>query len=174
MILVPRIQGKVNFTENSVRVSDPCYDSSVWCTLDVPVKPGEYTCVSWRGTDRYKDKESGKRYSDTRTMIIGVYLDGFIPSKDDFEKSEILGNIGVDAGMAGFYQNKPDFTRDEWMDFCEVFCRDVKKHCRIDPYGFTSKSGYGDGMYDVRGYKNADGETIALEIECCDKVSFYN
>ena len=45
-----------------------------------------------------------------RVHTIGIYLDGCRPEGKDMER---IGSIGVDSGLAGFFQNKPDYTADE-------------------------------------------------------------
>ena len=163
MHIYPQQQGVIEFDERPVRVTDPGYDKSSVHVVDVNVKPGRYACISYRGTDRYT--VDGKRYSDTRTWVIGVYKDGKIPPASAWEKPEIIGHIGVDAGLAGFYQDKPDFD-DDWMEFCEPFCRPgrARKHSRMDSFGFTSESGYGDGYYEVWAYRNEENEIVGLEV----------
>lgn len=147
--------GVKNF-HGSVDITDPCYDRDVWCRMnDVKIKEGEYTCMVWRNTE--KGVYEGKPYKDTRVGIIGIYLDGHIPPQKSMER---IGEIGVDAGLAGFFHNKRDFSDQEWSDFCDSI-----KHgdAWLTEDGFFSSSGYGDGGYDVYAYKQA-GEITALEI----------
>ena len=163
MKIYPQIKGQVTFDERPVTITDPCYDKGSRFTQTVQVKPGKYTCVSYRGTDRYT--VDGKRYSDTRTWVIGVYLNGKLPPPSAWDNPEVIGKIAVDAGLAGFYQDKPDFD-DDWMEFCEPFCRPGRaaKNERIDDYGFTSSSGLGDGYYEVWAYRNEENEIVGLEV----------
>ena len=164
MKIYPQVQGTIEFDERPLTVTDPGYDADTWCTVHTKIKPGKYTCVSFRGTESYTI--NGKRHSDTRTWVIGIYLNGKIPTPKEWENPEIIGNIGVDAGLAGFYQDKPDFKDSDWFEFCEPFCRSgrARKHSRIDSYGFTSESGMGDGCYNVCAYRNKDKEIIGLEV----------
>ena len=76
-----------------------------------------------------------------------------------------IGEIGVDAGMAGFFENKPDFDDEEWELFCEKL-RD--KDCAILPYGVVCRSGFGDGRYPVYGDFAEDGTFDTLSIEFID------
>lgn len=148
------------FDERPVTVTDPGYDAGTWCTLTgLKVQPGNYHCVAWRCRDQWT--RDGKRYSCTRTMICGIYLDGKIPSTEECENMPVIGTIGVDAGMAGFFQDKPDYDSDAWFAMCD------KLHNRtwlITDEGFFTESGYGDGSYKVYGIKNAEGLYTALEI----------
>ena len=84
-------------------------------------------------------------------------LDGRIPPQRNMEQ---IGTIGVDAGLAGFFRNKPDYNDEEWANFCTMIS---KGSVWLTDEGFYSHSGYGDGVYNV--YANEDGnEAVALEI----------
>ena len=100
---------------------------------------------------------AGEPYIDKRVGIIGIYLDGFIPRQKEMKE---IGSIGVDAGLAGFFHSKPDYSDIEWSKFCDRVCRG---DAWITENGFCSTSGYGDGGYGVYAYQQ-DGEIAALEI----------
>lgn len=134
----------------SVDITDPCYNRDVWCRMnDVKIKEGEYSCMVSYKEDSY--------FGCTRVGTIGIFLNGIVPNKGSMKK---IGEIGVDAGVAGFFHNKPDYSRDEWMNFCDGKPGD-KAWMRED--GFYSESGYGDGGYSVYAYEQ-EGEIVALEI----------
>ncbi len=62
-------------------------------------KQGVYTCIAWH----HKDKgtfDNGEPYCYDVIGIIGIYLDGVIPSQKEMKE---IGSIGVDAGLAGFF-----------------------------------------------------------------------
>jgi hypothetical protein len=141
--------------EGTIDITDPCYDRDVWCRMTAEVKAGEYDCHIWRHTS--KEIWNGEEYKDVRVGIIGIYLDGIIPPQRSMEQ---IGSIGVDAGLAGFFMNKPDYNDEEWDDLCNSI-DDGDAWIRDD--GFFSSSGYGDGCYDVYAYKR-DNEIVALEI----------
>ena len=136
----------------SVDITDPCYDKDVWCRKnDVKIADGEYLCITWIYRKRGK-------HPDRRVSIIGIYLNGDIPGQDDME---IIGEIGVDTGLAGFFHNKPDYTDTEWSEFCNKI-QDGDEW--LTEEGFWSSSGYGDGCYSVYASKNEQGVINALEI----------
>lgn len=148
--------GTMDF-HGSVDITDPCYNRDVWCrTTDVKIRKGVYTCIAWH----HKDKgtfDNGEPYCYDVIGIIGIYLDGVIPCQKDMKE---IGSIGVDAGLAGFFHNKPDYTDGEWAAFCDrVRHGDVW----LTKDGFYSSSGYGDGCYGVYAYKQG-GEITAIEI----------
>lgn len=149
-----KLIGKKVF-KGTVDITDPCYDKDVWCRTNVVVKDGTYDCMIWKQTE--KVEYEGKIHNDTRVGIIGIYLNGIIPRQRSMEE---IGVIGVDAGLAGFFMDKPDYTEDQWQDICDMV---YKGDAWITDDGFFSSSGWGDGSYGVYAYKES-GEIVALEI----------
>lgn len=140
----------------SVDVTDPCYSRDVWCRMnDVKIKEGDYTCIVWYQNE--KAEYGGKLHSYQVVGIIGIYLDGVIPPQKSMKE---IGSIGVDAGLAGFFHNKPDYDDAAWAAFCD---RVSHGDAWLIEDGFYSSSGYGDGGYGVFAHK-VDGEIVALEI----------
>lgn len=140
----------------SVDITDPCYDQGVWCRMNsVPIKPGKYTCIIWRQRERFKI--DGEPHVSDIVGIIGIYLEGIIPPQ---KSMEWIGNIGVDAGLAGFFHDKPDFTDAQWTAFCDQI---KTGDAWLTDLGFFSVSGYGDGAYKVFAAKTGN-EVTALEI----------
>lgn len=161
MQVKPYIVGTRYFDERPVTATDPGYDDDVWCILTgLKVQPGNYTCVAWRGRDSWKGSD-GKRHSCTRTMVCAIYLNGKIPASETWNDMPVIGKIGVDAGLAGFFQNKPNYESDAWFALCDKV--NTKNWCILDE-GFFTTSGYGDGSYKVCGIKNEAGLYTALEI----------
>lgn len=152
---------------STIDITDPCYDKDVWCRInEVSIKPGNYLCAIWKNTDVYPWKYEGVEEvtTDTRVGILGIYLDGQIPSEDAFEE---LGQIGVDAGLAGFFENKPDYEDEQWIEFCNSLREEDGSRSKIAwirPEGFFSDSGYGDGCYVVMKSTDCNGDIVALEI----------
>lgn len=138
---------------NKIDITDPCYRRDVWCRLnDVAIHPGEYTCVSW-DVD-YKDKVGGHRVA-----VAGIYLGGTIPEESEFA---YIGDIGVDAGLAGFFNSpKPDYSDEEWTELCNSV---RQGDAWIKPDGFFTTSGFGDGVYGVYARYAKDGVPTAVEI----------
>lgn len=156
--------GNMDF-HGSVDITDPCYNRDVWCRMnDVKIKDGTYSCVVWKSNHWYKHE--GKRRTYKRIDGIGIYYDPeglntkakCVPymSKD----FELIGEIGVDAGVAGFFHNKKDFSREEWSEFSGIMSKGDEW---LTEDGFWSTSGDGDGGYDVYAVKEND-EIVAIEI----------
>lgn len=139
-----------------IEITDPCYDHSVWCRMnDVEIVPGTYDCV----VDIADEGVWGHRVA--HIMIFHESIGDAIWDEVISEMSPI-GDIGVDAGLAGFFENKPDYTDEEWHDFCNAI---EKGQCWIFDEGFFSSSGYGDGGYTVWAAYDRNGTINALEIE---------
>ena len=149
-----KLIGKKYF-EGFIDITDPCYDKDVWCRMNAIVKAGTYECKVWERTEEYKS--NGKNYKYQTVGIIGIYLDGITPPQKQMEE---IGSIGVDAGMAGFFMNKPDYTDEQWSELCDFT---HKGNAWIKDEGFFSSSGFGDGEYSDYAYKQ-NNEIIALEI----------
>ncbi|MCD7888111.1 MAG: DUF4241 domain-containing protein [Clostridiales bacterium] len=139
--------------KGSVDITDPCYKRDVWCRMnDVKIAEGSYLCAVW------KNDNPTDRFDEGRIFQIGIYHDGKLPEREAMEK---IGDIGVDAGLAGFFHEKPDFSDEEWGDFCN---RIGMGHVFLEEDSFFSSSGYGDGMYPVYAAKDGAGQIVALEI----------
>ena len=157
VVLSWKLDGLTMDFHGSVDITDPCYNRDVWCRMtDVKIRNGVYTCIAWH----HKDKgtfDNGEPYCYDVIGSIGIYLDGVIPCQKEMKK---IGDIGVDAGLTGFFHNKPDYTDGEWAAFCDrVRHGDVW----LTKEGFYSSSGYGDGCYGVYAYEQG-GEITAIEI----------
>lgn len=134
---------------DKIDITDPCYNKDVWCRINnFPITAGIYACY----IDVANDEETcgwGERVAR-----IGI-------RKDRATHFEEKGTIGVDAGLAGFFVNKPDYNDKEWNEFVNMTC--TGKAWKTDN-GFFSESGYGDGAYRVyAGYK--DGEVVEVYID---------
>lgn len=173
--------------ENNVDITDPCYDRDVWCRMTVTnMKPGDYRCSYYLGAgldeagiaeakESYRQIKSKCYIKRTeaeyiadweedikgRCFIIEIQLKGRHFDIDSRQWTEI-GNIGVDAGLAGFFPDKPDFNDNEWTDFCSRMPIGAWTFFE-EGLGFWSRSGYGDGSYDVYAIEE-EGKTIALKI----------
>lgn len=132
---------------DTVDITDPCYDANVWCRMTTKCVPGEYT-----GYVRISDEgEWGKRVAS-----ISIYRDDV---EIELESMDKIGSIGVDAGMAGFFNDKPDFNDDEWDKLCDKVNKG-NAWCLYD--GIFSSSGYGDGSYEVYASVDRDAFTIVF------------
>jgi hypothetical protein len=140
-----------------VRVSDPCYGTSVWCSGVVDnVKEGTYN-VDIEISD---ENVWGERVKSL-TAIHSEYTGHSIIKKAPFE-------VGVDSGQAGIYDedyykqyHSEDDCNDDWYhDICQL----------TDPFGtkddkcVVSSSGYGDGGYDCFLLRDKNNEVVGFQI----------
>ena len=134
---------------DKIDITDPCYDKMTWCRInDFPIPAGNYECYTLEA-----DNEETGGWGE-RVARIGI-------RRGKADTYEEIGSIGVDAGLAGFFNNKPDYTDKEWDEFVNRV--DTEKAFIIED-GFYSESGYGDGGYPVyTGYKN--GEIVEVYID---------
>jgi len=122
--------GEKVFKTGLLDVTDPCYDRDTFCRTQVAVVPQTY--------------EAFVTYRDERIATL------ILLPKNRCGSSLVateIATIGVDAGLAGFFEDKPDYSDEEWFDLCKEVFRD-EDYGMLD-CGFWSQSGYGDGEYPV-------------------------
>lgn len=159
--------GIMEVKADKIDITDPCYDKAVWCRLKSTITPGSYECYA-----EFED------FLDWGNRCIRSYI---IHSDPFFKRRALrqlrnndtyIGEIGVDAGLAGFFDNKPDFDDDAWVDVCNFMNEAEKKGSKVflkhfeTGDGFWTHSGFGDGVYLVKAAKH-NGQVIGLEIDFC-------
>jgi len=137
-----------------VDITDPCYDKDTWCRMTTNCEPGEY-----KGYIEMSDQGDW----GMRVASVSIFKGDKIW---EIEEMEYIGNIGVDAGLAGFFNNKPDFNDEEWYEFCDK----IEDGNAWNLYnGIFSSSGFGDGGYDVYANKDRNAFTIVFIDEGYDE-----
>lgn len=124
----------------TVDITDPCYDKDVWCRMTAKIIPGNYNC--------------NVMMCDNRIAKIFIVKEG-----ENAEHEMPIGCIGVDAGLAGFFNDKPDYSDGEWEQLCDVLNRRDEMGylpAYFNDCGFFSSSGWGDGVYAVMELLNKD------------------
>jgi len=149
--------GKINFTKGHVTVTDPCYEKGTWCSAEVnDVFKGEWeasvnimNCGDW-----------GNRVASLTVKAVG---------QEVVKQERLEAEIGVDAGVCGVFEDKPDYPDEAWSDVCDelgyknygLASTSNAFHC----VGAWSSSGYGDGGYTaIVGY-NENAEVVKITIE---------
>lgn len=185
---VHRYVGTIDIDDGLVDITDPCYNKDTWCALfGYHVKPGKYRCYVNIGNfpskvkydkDDVEVKIYGKAPNYTYTLqdrrIIDLIIEHESIQSQSLSRTSLDGwelvsdQIGVDAGMCGFYNHKPNFDAEEdWENFWQNlknYPRLKDRTCDIKPYGITVSSGFGDGTYEV--YKFVEnGSTVALRLK---------
>lgn len=131
-----------------IDVTDPCYDDDVWCRLSVAIDPGEYL-----GTAEF---DGNKKVTQLQIRKIGSSINNW----------RRVGEVGVDSGLAGFFDNKPNFTKEEWERFCRhLYGIDVWKGTFDGREGFFARSRGGDGDFPVYVGLNEKKKPIACRID---------
>ena len=141
--------GTIEFSGNEIDITDPCYDKDVFCRARRKILPGRYDCYVETG------KIDGYRIVCTLTILTKS-----VDLGDKTLRARKEGYIGVDAGVAGFFENKPDYDDSDWNKICSYIYPKTAASGTAHPdiwlvdestplkcRGFFSQSGYGDGMY---------------------------
>lgn len=84
-----KIKEYLHISQPAIDITDPCYDSDVWCRMNnMPIEEGNYEVII-------------NQYENDRNHSIILIKGGL--SVDDVNIQEVYkGSIGVDAGLAGF------------------------------------------------------------------------
>lgn len=138
-----------------IDISDPCYSRNGYGNIiDYKIKEGKYGCYIKYGKPE-EDEEN-------RIAEIAIIKRGYGGTKNiNWNK---VNAIGVDSGLAGFFNHKIEYSNEEWNDFCDRLCDKEEKWWVNFDNGFLSESGWGDGGYYVYESRNNDNEVIALKI----------
>lgn len=169
--------GTFTLSSGAMRVSDPCYDKTVWCAGIIP------NCVTgeWQtGVAYYNDALFGRRVALLAARAADSEADFSLV--DDLYALELAGfEVGVDSGQAGIYDNdsygldstvegipEPDeIFGDEpgslWYSVC-CSATDSDDHAGVIPTGVVSRSGFGDGGYTAFYHKDDNGKTDLIAI----------
>ena len=149
---------------NKVLVSDPSYENGTWCTGIVEnVKEGNYiTNVVYC--------EDSHPFFYNRVAELDTILEGV---NKDFLNWEITeADIGVDSGQCGIYdyESVKDIIGTGESDEKDTFygqacqCTDVdEQYKELNGYGVVSRSGLGDGNYDLYIAKQ-DDQVVGIKV----------
>ena len=168
--------GEINIPDGEIDITDPCYDSDTWCAMfSHKIKPGKYKCyitqVNFpnkyeveKGDTMFKLHKPGDIVIADDIRIMSLKIVHETESINVIDKCEIINDdIGVDAGLCGFYNHKPNYNDDEWAKFCDELGDDYPT-CICKEDGITVSSGFGDGVYTLKEAKNKNKENVALEL----------
>ena len=167
-------------TSGKLVCSDPCYSIPTWCQGIVEnVKNGV-----WGAEINLSDEgDWGKRVAslyivneDANAKMTGI-------ETKIFEEEPLSFDAGVDSGQFGFFdfahyrndESAKDLKKFEFGDNYDTqsgdtwyrACSDLTlgdEQWGVLPNGVVSSSGFGDGSYDVFGYKDAYGEYVAFAV----------
>lgn len=148
---------------NECDISDPSYPKGLWCMHTLSdMLPGEYNCYAVT----QDEKEWGERVQKA-WIIHEDYDKGEHPAgTKGIHRGKSTLCCGVDSGLFGFFDDKPDFS-NAWDIFDEKV-GDTYPRCVIIDYdardAFIVSTGYGDGGYDAMIWRNKDEKIVAVSI----------
>ena len=152
-----------------VHVTDPCYGSGLWCKSHIEnLMPGRYVCHLMYA-DYMISCSRGEWESPVAKARI-ILDDGSDAAENVQERIKSgtpwrrVDTVDVESGMAGFF----DDSRRMWLSENDCLYADEDYgicHSSIanGPDGFWTRSGNGDGTYDVYAVRYK-GKIAALEI----------
>ena len=152
-----KVFGKMDFCQ-FIDITDPCYNRDTWCRINsLEIEPGEYICIA-------------EFTQDSRVRCLVITKD--IECYENADADKYIGEIGVDSGTAGFFNQQLNLNRDELDTVFGnlLLTENLFKKVYFSPNeeygccGFFSESGYGDGGYPVYAHLNKNGIPDALEI----------
>lgn len=159
--------GTININSGYMYVTDPCYDTDVWCCNKIKVKNGVWVCL-----------EHGSKTTRDRGESLEVIHSDYANEKLNYIQAD--GEVGVDSGTVSFAdskfyeeKHKDEATKEEWWqnDVCaELIIEDNENHrCYTDTYKrnemVARSTKWGDGSYPFYIAKNDKGEIIACRID---------
>lgn len=153
------IKGEIEFKKNKIDVTDPCYDSDVWCRKEVFITPGMYIY-----TVKIEQEQNHEIVSQVKIQLKNA--------KSTVRSFRVVGTIGVDAGLAGFFEEKPDYDDEAWKKVVDMVlaCKGpavikTDKQSAFGCNGIVVSSGFGDGVYCVREIVGAYGKRLGYRID---------
>jgi hypothetical protein len=165
--------GKFKIESGSVIVSDPCYDTNLWCCNQLDsIKEGNWIGCVIREKVRY-----GWGIRNVRLLAVHEDYENKLDNGElQFELTGI--QVGVDSGQAGIFdllsyrKNKlidytpnPGFDTEPWYGACAEKTLKTEISAGIVPNGVVSESGIGDGSYDLYIAQDYYGLIIAIKID---------
>lgn len=140
--------GSLGITADKIDITDPCYRRETWCRRTEPIVPGKYDCYVGIRAEKFGEVVH-------ELTLLSAQEEYLSPSL----QTQIIGTICVDAGLAGFFEGKPDYDDESWENLGNYLWEPVdgaQRHYWIGDESspmkckcFLSFSGYGDGVYDV-------------------------
>ena len=150
-----------------VDATDPCYTADErgrqgLGVTNIPLVPGLYFGYAIVDPDHNRISHLVVIQAD----LVEIYGGNPLDALEFLDKTEI-GDIDVDSGCAGIFQDLPDFDPNvdlyTWPEIASMILRAGK--FTVLEWGFVSDSGWGDGSYPVYVYTNGAGETVACAID---------
>lgn len=153
------VLGQFEVTSGKLRVTDPCYDRSVWCSGYVDAENG-----TWNALITTADTElMGRRVA---RLVVWRQVDTQLGETAPIADQPVDFEVGVDSGQAGFFDDAfyPDNCEEgDFYGKCGDFTLS-KQMGGVLPFGAVSRSGFGDGGYDCFVGRNEKGNVVSAQI----------
>lgn len=161
--------GEFAVVSGQLTISDPCYDTDVWCKGDQPfARNGQ-----WRSS--ILEVEIDDRGS--RVAMLVAHHEACAVSIDDLRWQLTPIRVGVDSGQAGIFDSRfykdasvaegqlqAEYIRNNpWYAMC-CYQTNTATSAGIVPYGVVASSGLGDGSYSCYALREGD-EVVAMCID---------
>ncbi len=158
--------GSFELTQPTLRVTDPCYQTGTWCAHTLQAQPGRWNAKVLAGPTSW--------HARVHLLQIAHESLGDVPVLDVKELQPTELNAGVDSGQCGFFDDAR-YPRDEasfeyeddtfYGRCCESTLNDMLPGgAAVDNMGVVSRSGFGDGGYDVYVRRNEEGQAIIVTL----------
>lgn len=137
-------------------ISDPSFSWVDWKKMSVPTEEGVYNC--------YVEKDAAGNISS-----IEIAREDAGITEEDWQSSSKMGFVSSRSGLCGFFNNKPDYSKQEWEEISDALYlknsidnSDVYFAPTRNGDAFYTSSGK-NGSYLVRGCKRK-GRYYALRL----------
>lgn len=152
--------------DKKVYVTDPCYDTTVWCQkLLYNVLPGKYKCfVVVTDTGDW-----GTRVSELHVVKEEVFEKYKELEEIPYMLEPLDCRIGVDSGQCGIFDadyyetHQPDDDYDNKESWYRRVCELTYNADTVDNLGVVTQSGYGDGSYSLY-VAEINHKTVAMKV----------
>ena len=160
--------GTIRLTKGYITATDPCYDKNTWCIVEIK----NVLAGNWKA---YIKNSNDTSWGDRISELVLVNESYNIDDIDCFEEME--GEAGVDAGLCGFFEDKPNYDNNTWGKLCdEYFFKGKFGIASLDTdfkcVGVWSESGYGDGGYPVYTASDRSGYVYAMKVVYIDDEEY--
>jgi len=181
------VVGGFTLESTTMRVSDPLYDKSVWCSgIIEDCIPGQWTgAVSYIDNKFFGHRVSmlmaaAEEYADAAFEVFSKITVNEKTGRITVPRSLYLADIdvGVDSAHCGLfddgsYQDNTSITgmpepveiwsESRWVNQCFDVAKNEDK-AGVMPNGIISESGVGDGSYYAYAWKNNQGQVSGVVV----------
>jgi hypothetical protein len=155
--------GTFEVADDSLRVSDPCYDRSTWCAGNIQnPKQGIWNVYVLFG-------ECG--WGDRRPWELVAIHESYPQSLTNKMTEDSGIDVGVDSGLAGIFSDSKflggkggGWGSGGWFDECCSKILHTKYSAGVVEGGCVSMSGYGDGGYSCFVAHDGTSEIVGAKI----------